>query len=133
MIEYAISSNAEEILAMLERFVKEHNFVEGMTIADKDGLSIVSYFHTESQEEILAAISPVIIKDLSSLPLGEIRYFIAMGKDAFAVVKPLDTQTFLSMFSQLDVWNGLMGQKDIITDFEILTAQLMRMGYKNEI
>lgn len=131
MIEYAISSHAEETINLLRKFVSDHNFVEGMTIADKDGLSIVSYFHSETQEEILAAISPVIIKDLSSLPLGDIRYFIAMGKDAFAVVKPLDSQTFLSMFSQLDVWNGLMGQKDIITDFEILTAQLMRLGNKN--
>ncbi len=132
MIEYAISSNAEKIIDMLTVFVNSHHLVEGMTIADKDGLPLVSFFHQQAQEEALAAISPVIMKDLSSLSLGEIRYLIAMGKDNFALIKPLDLSTFLAMYSRFDIWKGLAGQQDLMADFEYLSAQILRMAVKDE-
>lgn len=130
MLEYAISTHAEKIINMLTDFVNTHHLVEGMTIADKDGLPLVSFFHQEAQEEALAAISPVIMKDLSSLSLGEIRYLIAMGKDNFAVIKPLDQSTYLAMYSRFDIWQGLVGQQQIMADFEELSARILRLAGK---
>jgi len=126
MIEYYISSNADEIIKILEEFVKNYKSVEGVTITDTDGLPLVGFFHDDSQQEVIAAITPVILRDISSLPLGENQSFIASGSKYFAIIKPFDDKTYISLLCNIDTWSGVLGKKEVIKSFEELFFEIIR-------
>lgn len=126
MIEYYISSKADEVTKILEDFVKSNKSIEGVTITDTDGLPLVGFFHNETQQEIIAAITPVIIRDISSLPLGDNQSFIASGSKYFTAIKPFDEQTYISMLCNIDLWGGVFGKKEVLKRFEELFFEIIR-------